>query len=358
MRENSGIELKEPGGDTLEKEHRDFFEKLSPITHPSAEEENATVSSAVDEGTWALAVRFIREELDYGQFFTTRGLCEHLGIIDTEERKIVSRAVSYLGSKNEAIRGDRLGTWRKADAKLNPVALFPENEDGGFQDFRLPLLQDYIKVDRGDVLLFAGFTSTGKTCLALNFIRENQHLFTGINYLSNQVGQVKKRLLAFKEHRGLTEKDWKFELFDRKENFATVINPEHLTIIDFIDALDGDYTKMGSNISQIHNRIENEPGIVLVFIQKPPGRDSGFGGHQTHSFANFSAVLDKSRKEGGEQKRIKIIKSKLTPECEEKIMIYKIINEGTELISLSPLEYPSRLAAVPAFKKEEWSFEE
>jgi len=350
--------MNEMGKIALEKEHRDFLKKLPPILQADIREGDAPVSNVVDNGIWALTVKFIREELDHGQFFAVRGLCEHLGIINTEERKIVSRAISYLGSKNEVIKGDRLGTWRKGDAKLKPIALFPENEDESFRDFRLPLLQDYIKVDRGDVLLFAGFTSTGKTCIALNFIRENQHLFAGIDYLSNQVGQVKKRLLAFKEHDGLTEKDWGFELFDRKENFAPIINPEHLTVVDFLDALDGDYSKMGSNISQIHNRVENEQGIALVFIQKPPGRDSGFGGHQTHSFVNFSAALDESRKEGSEQKRMKIIKSKLTPEHEEKVMIYKIINKGTKLISLSPLEYPSRLAAVPSFKKEEWNFEE
>jgi len=353
LRESNEVELRDPGEDSLEKEHRDFLKKLSPIT-----QKDAPVSNTPDRGTWALAVRFIREELDHRQSFSVRGLCEHLGIIDTEEKKVVSRAVSYLGSKNEVEKGDRLGLWRKSDAKLKPITLFPENEDEGFQDFRLPLLQDYIKVDRGDVLLFAGFTSTGKTCMALNFIQKNQHLFTGIDYLSNQVGQVKKRLLAFRKHDGLTEKDWRFELFDRKENFAPVINPEHLTIVDFLDALDGDYSKMGSNISQIHNRVENEPGIALVFIQKPPGRDSGFGGQQTHSFVNFSATLDESKKEGSEQKRMKIIKSKLTPEHEEKVMVYKIINEGTKLISLSPLEYPSRLAAVPSFKKEDWNFEE
>jgi len=342
LREINGTGLGDSG---IEKENREFMEKLMS----TSQKEDATMSSTLDGGTWALAVRFIREEIDYGQIFEVTRLCAHLGITDPKEKKIVARAISYLGSKGETVRGDYLGTWKKAEAELASIPLMPDDEDEYFHDFRFPLLQD-VKVQRGDVLLFAGFTSTGKTCLALNFVRLNQHLFAGVNYLSNQCGQVNKRLTKFKKHDGLEREDWKFELCPREENFAPVIYPEHLTIIDFLDALDGDYSKMGGLISQIHNKIEDKPGIVVVFLQKPEGRDSGFGGQQTHSFANFSAVIDDLRGEGENRKSIKVIKSKLTPEHQEKIMIYRIDNEGTKLVPLTPLEYPSRLAKVEKFQ--------
>ena len=357
MRENNNVGLRDP---ELEKEDHEFFKKLVPLTQSDTQEEDATISNMVDdtenssfstetrkgEGIWGATVKFIQEELDYAERFTLQELCMHLGIFDAETKKTVSKAVYHLIRKGDVTKGGKLGTWRKADASLVAIPLLEDDDEECFSEFKIPLLQDYIKVDRGNVLLFAGYTSTGKTCLGINFVRLNQYLFEGVDYFSNQHGQVKKRLVAFKNYNGLTKKDWKFNLYERTENFDAVIKPENLTVIDFLSATDGDYSKMGALISAIHNKVENQDGVAIVFIQKPPHRNSGYGSHQTHSFANFSAILDNASEDNGRQKTIKIIKSKLTPQHEGKIMKYHIEKEGTDIISLSPLEYASSFEAI------------
>ena len=298
------------------------------------------------EGAWAITVKFIQEELDYAERFNYYELCMHLGIFDNEDKRTVSKAVHHLIGKGDVIKDGKLGHWRKVDANLVAIPLLEDDEEECFSGFKIPLLQDYIKVDRGDVLLFAGFTSTGKTCLGVNFVRLNQNLFEGVDYFSNQHGQVKRRLVSFKNYDGLTKKDWKFNLYERTENFDEVIKPENLTIIDFLSATDGDYSKMGALISAIHGRVENQDGVAIVFIQKPPHRNSGYGSHQTHSFASFSAILDNENEDDSRQKVMKIIKSKLSPQHEGKIIKYHIEKEGTDIIANSPLEFASSFEAI------------
>jgi len=325
-----------------------MLQEIADKTAPFELESPLLPETKDSEGVWAQAVKYMREEIDHGQKFTRRAICSEVGAFNAEDKKKVSNAIGYLANKEEkeVIRGSEVGFFTKAPAKLVAIDLMPDDEETYLEALTIPLLGKDVKIARGDLLLIGGFTSTGKTAMGLNLVLQNQALFPSVDYFSTQAGQVRQRIQAFKTYQGLKAEDWKMKLYERTEDYASVINPDNLTIIDFLDEKEGEYYKIGGRLSRIHDRIENQKGLVIVFMQKPPNRPTPYGHFQTHSYANFVAMLDDMGDEGEKQKQLTIIKSKMSPKHERKVIRYKIENDGTKIIALTPLEYKSNLDAL------------
>ncbi len=298
------------------------------------------------EGIWAQTVKFIREEIDHGQRFTRQAIYTEVSAFTAEDKRKASNGITHLVRHNEVVKGREVGSFTKAPAELVAINLMPDEGETYLEAFAIPLLGKEVKIARGDLLLIGGFTSTGKTAMGLNLVLQNQSLFPGVDYYSTQAGQVRQRIQAFKTHQGLEVKDWKMKLYERTEDYASIINPDNLTIIDFLDEKEGEYFKIGGRLSHIHDRIENQKGLVIIFMQKPPNRPTPYGNFQTLAYANFVAMLDDMGDESEKQKQLTIIKSKMSPVHERKVLRYKIENDGTKIIPLTPLEYKSNLDAI------------
>ena len=81
----------------------------------------------------------------------------------------------------------------------------------------------------------------------------------------------------------------------RSDNFQDVIEPGAINIIDYLAApSSGDdpaYYKIPHMLGKIHNKMDGS-GLVIVCLQKDPGKKSGEGGFKTLHKANLYLTLD------------------------------------------------------------------
>ena len=148
-----------------------------------------------------------------------------------------------------------------------------------------------------NIIVIAGSPNSGKTAFLLNIVKENMKRHE-IHYFSSEMGasELKSRLEKFKE---IPLKDWKFYPKERVSDFAPVIIPDAVNIIDYMELLTDIY-KVGSYLQEIYSKLTT--GIAVIAIQKAFGKELGRG-------AEFS--LEKPRLYLSiENGKIKIIKAK------------------------------------------------
>lgn len=184
-------------------------------------------------------------------------------------RMIRDGIIERVGSKN--------GQFRRIEAELDRMNWQDADETESY-DLKLPLdLHTLMDFNAGSIILLAGVKNSGKTAFALTTALLNpQH---DVRYLNSEMGNVelKKRLMGFPD---ITEDSWKHVTFyNRASNYADAIEPDQLTIIDFLEisASEGFYTVVDV-IKAIHDKIILGKGLVLICMQKKPGAENATGG--------------------------------------------------------------------------------
>jgi hypothetical protein len=74
---------------------------------------------------------------------------------------------------------------------------------------------------------------------------------------------------------GITLDEWNFKAEERSHNFADVIRPDCVNIIDFME-LSGDFYMVAEYLRQIHDKLAG--GICIVALQKKREAELGRGG--------------------------------------------------------------------------------
>jgi hypothetical protein len=134
-------------------------------------------------------------------------------------------------------------------------------------------IEYYFNTYPGNIIVVAGSPDAGKTAFLLNLIRMNQFDFS-IYYQSSEMGkdELQNRLLNFE---GIDVQDWNFTAEERSSNFADVIRPNCVNIIDYME-LSGDFYMVAEYLRQIHDKLDG--GIAIVALQKDPKAPQGRGG--------------------------------------------------------------------------------
>jgi hypothetical protein len=98
-----------------------------------------------------------------------------------------------------------------------------------------------------------------------------------IHYFSSEMGlmEFRERIKYFK--RPLAEWNKKMKFYERSDNFADVIRPNAINIIDFLEVHD-EFYKVGAFIKEIFDSLRN--GIAIIGLQKNPGTNTGLGGYR------------------------------------------------------------------------------
>jgi hypothetical protein len=125
----------------------------------------------------------------------------------------------------------------------------------------------------GNIIVLAGAADAGKTAFLLNLVRLNMYDFS-IFYQSSEMGkeELASRLSNFE---GITLDEWNFKAEERSHNFADVIRPDCVNIIDFME-LSGDFYMVAEYLRQIHDKLAG--GICIVALQKKREAELGRGG--------------------------------------------------------------------------------
>lgn len=171
----------------------------------------------------------------------------------------------------------RDGWWRPADVAAEELHWW-DMEDDTDDNINLPLgMNKLCYIPKPAVIIYAGKYNAGKTALCLNTINLNTEKW-GDNmtlYVSEGEAMMAKKLRALKIPVPPT-----FQTYRKTENFADVIEPNGLSIIDYLRVDMSKPYEVSVKIFEIFNKLDK--GIAVIAMQKPPGdRKLAFGGAST-----------------------------------------------------------------------------
>ncbi len=154
-----------------------------------------------------------------------------------------------------------------------------------------------------NVVIVTAAPDVGKTAYLLNLAKMNMDTFP-INYYSSEMGEREfhNRLSNFPD---VQMKDWNFHAFERSENFHDVIDPNAVSIIDYLELSDNFYEVSGF-VRKIFEKLEE--GVCFIAIQKNIGNPNPLGGQRAREKARLVINLDPV--EGGSGNIAKITKAK------------------------------------------------
>lgn len=189
-------------------------------------------------------------------------------VIRTEQEKNTRRVVISLLKKDGIVikATDKEGAyrvarddapeipWRQADESQAIKLIWPFN------------LHEFVRILPKNIIVIAGAPDAGKTAFCFNFIKANMKNYS-IVYFSSEMGglELKLRLSNFDS---MKPDDWVFESRERSSNFADVIRPDKVNIVDYLEITDNFYLVAGE-IKAIWEKLNK--GIAIVCIQKKRG---------------------------------------------------------------------------------------
>ncbi len=228
-----------------------------------------------------LSMESLREWIDVcatGRF-DTRGLYYEFNAFSEADKNKVRKYLSRL-VQDGVIEptGSRAGEYRKIQGGLRPMRL--DTPVGDPLDLRWVFdIQRAVHVYPGNIVVVAGEPNSGKTAFLLNFVRMNMDRFD-IKYFSSEMTdeEMALRLKMFGD-----DVDWTFDAFERSGDFADVIFPNAVNVIDFLETHE-DFWRVGGTFREIHDKLDH--GIAVIALQKQVNRgkirrDTGKGGDVT-----------------------------------------------------------------------------
>lgn len=244
----------------------------------------------------------IREWLNVtGPLWTVTECDRELGIV-TDRYKANRRVILHrLVTEGVIARVEgKSGTFRLVEREANELD-FLNADTGSPQPIQWPFeLQRLVDIYPKNLVIVAGAKDAGKTAFMLNVIRNNMDRFP-TKYCSSEMGEkeLALRLSCF----GYPLTSWKFKAYERASNFADIMDPDALNIIDFLEITDNFYLIAGE-LRKIYEKLRN--GIAVIAIQKDEKAELGRGKAFSLEKARMYLTLDS----GKDVNELKIVSGK------------------------------------------------
>ena len=205
-------------------------------------------------------------------WWTTDELDSELGVRTPKEKNLRSKALARFKQAKKIRQHLTMNKkYRKVDSQVIGLD-YQSAQKGSALDIRWPLgIEELVHVYPGNLVCIAGSPNSGKTALLLNVIQLNQDRMP-IHYFCSEMGveELHDRLELF----NLPMSRWKFEAIERSTNFADVIVPDCINIIDFMELTEDVYL-VNRYMTDLFNAIGQ--GVVIVAVQKKIGALMGRG---------------------------------------------------------------------------------
>jgi hypothetical protein len=205
--------------------------------------------------------------------FRTTDVYHELGVLDIKEKSAVRVVLSRLVKQGiiEQV-GKTRGEFRLVDQSYTPIDWRHANASE-IIPIKYPFeLEQFVNTMPGNIIVVAGEPNSGKTAFLLNIVAMNMGTFD-IHYFNSEMGDTELR--SRMEKFSLPMSEWRFSAWERNDNFADVIKPDSLNIIDYLEIYDEFYL-MGKRLKEIHDKLNK--GIAVIAIQKNKGQSVGRGG--------------------------------------------------------------------------------
>jgi hypothetical protein len=207
-------------------------------------------------------------------WFDTPELDRDLGISSQADKANRQKVMSRLKDKGVIEHHPKISKqFRFVNTAVTSLAFKTAKTDGV-----LPLLwplkiEQFVNIFPGNIIVVAGSPNSGKTAFMLEFIHKNQKTMP-IYYFCSEMGEVelKDRLLKFPD---MKIEDWCFEAIERASDFADVIRPDCVNVIDFLEMTTELYL-VNQHLTAIHHKL-GASGVAIIAIQKKVGAAFGRG---------------------------------------------------------------------------------
>jgi hypothetical protein len=212
-----------------------------------------------------------------------------LQLSSRDDIKHVSKVMSRLTIENIIERyGNRNGQFRVVDNRIEPLNW--RGAGAGEFEIKLPMeMHKYVKIQPKNIIIVAGASNSGKTAFLFNIVKDNikNKEKKRIKYFSSEMSEqeFKGRIAGF----GLPMEYWDFDPFERCGNFADVIDPDAINIIDFLE-MHEDFWRVGALIKEIYDKLKT--GIAIIALQKNSGSKLGRGGAMSIEKARLYIGMD------------------------------------------------------------------
>ena len=207
--------------------------------------------------------------------FESRGIRLELDVSRKEDMHSVNDALRRLVADGIIERcGNKRGVYRRIENQCEEIDFL--NASHQTIDIKWPFgIERYVVTLPKNVMVIAGSKDAGKTAYLLNLVRLNMNRFP-IHYFSSEMGRIelRRRLEKF----DLPVEAWTFKPKERSGNFADVIQPNDINIVDYLEVFE-DFYRVGGMLKEIYERLDQ--GIAIVALQKNRGRDTGVGGDRS-----------------------------------------------------------------------------
>ena len=253
--------------------------------------------------------RLIKEWIrqSHGWFWYSK-LDSDLKIESAEAKQLRRVVVKGLFDSGEVERDPKVdGRYRRIDSELLEI-----NWQGADATAVVPLkfpfqLEDYVKIFPKSIMVVAGTSNAGKTALLYNIVIMNMNnLVIDLYNSETNADQMKERFDNFEIE---IPNPAPFRSFERYDNFADVIDPDHISVIDYLD-FNSEVYEVGEELERMFRKLRS--GVVITAIQKKASwitskgqevkTELGYGG--TFSVKKSSLYLSM------DPNRLKIVKAK------------------------------------------------
>ncbi len=223
--------------------------------------------------TASLAKRIEDWVVDTRGWFSTDEMDREIGITEDQAKNNRRQKLHRLREQGIIEQHQRIN---KQFRYINKQAVRLDYKNGNSASplpIKWPLgIEEYVNIYPGNIVVVAGSPNAGKTAFLLNSIYKNQGAFP-IYYFCSEMGveELRARLDMFE---GMDIDDWKFESYYRISEFADVIVPDCINIIDYME-MTTDLYQINTYLTDISHKLQS--GIAIVAIQKKVGADLGRG---------------------------------------------------------------------------------
>ncbi len=224
--------------------------------------------------------------------FSVRDIDNEFGLKTRQEKNARSQAL-YIWLNKKIIKRDKLvaGKYHIIDNEID----FIDYDAPAEEQFPITLpfnLHKYIHICPKSIIVFAGSTNAGKTSILLNILKLNRHQDYKLMYLMSEMGNGEyiRKIKGF----GEPLNKWKKVMAASKSyDFQGAIqnhNPNGITCIDYLESVNGEFHRMGSQIRDIYDSLDD--GLAIIAIQKHSQQNVGRGGELTMEKARLYCTVD------------------------------------------------------------------
>lgn len=269
--------------------------------------------------------RLVDQWIDESEgWFRTEDIWKQYNVQTTEGKNTVWQRLRELAGIGKIEKSGL--RYRRIDKELDEINIFTNSH---YANVKFPFeLENLVRLSEGAVMVVAGESDSGKTALLLNIACMNYPTWKEVHFFNSETSPVllQERLLAIEPN--FTD-PLPFKIWDRMDNFADVIRPNALNLIDYLD-IDSEVYMIGAEIKKILKALNK--GIAIIGLQKPEGRDLGYGGTFSLKKAEIYIAMFKNR--------LKIIKAKSRADKRvnpvNKEWTFLIDDTGSRFLNIQP----------------------